>query len=942
MLLIKSSSFKISIFLILLIYIVFIGCKNKDFKKVEEGIIIFPKKSEAKAIKIEVIDSDIIHVIASRTGKINLDSSLVVLNNLKKYKNWKYKLKDSVIEIYTNSICAEIHRINGKIKFKDKKGYIKLSEPEDGKLFYFRKSSDSNNWYFVIQEFYSDSGEALYGLGQHQDRIINYKGKDVEIIQHNLVAVNPFLYSSKNYGILWDNYSITRFGDHREYKPISELILYDEKGNIGGLTAKYYYKKKLLLERLEDTIDYQFIESLYRWPKNVPSEDVKVIWTGYIASEISGKHKFRLYASDYVKLWIDDSLIIDRWRQNWNPWYNKFYIDLKHGEKRSIKIEWLRNGGYIGLEHLNPLPEDKQNMIRFSSEYAKNINYYFINGDNADEVIKGYRRLTGKAPIFPIWAYGFWQSRERYKTQNELLDVVRKFRDFKIPLDNIVLDWQYWSDSTWGSHEFDKSRFPEPQKMVETLHNELNTRIMISVWPKFYEGIEHFNEMKEKGFLYMRNIELKRKDWLGYVSTFYDAFNPAARQLFWKQVDEHLNRLGFDAWWLDATEPDMESNHNLVERARMMSPTYFGPGEIVFNAYSLVHTGGIFEGLKSKDPEKRVFILTRSAFAGQQRYSAATWSGDVASRWSDLADQIPAGLNFCITGIPYWTHDIGGFAVEKRFENPNKEDLEEWRELNTRWYQFGAFCPIFRVHGQYPYREIFNIASPEHPAYKSMLYYNKLRYKLLPYIYSLAGMVYFYDYTIMRPLIMDFSKDEKVKNINDQYMFGPSLMVCPVTGYKARSRTIYFPAGQGWFDIYTGHYFDGGKNIVVDAPYEKIPVFAKEGSILLMYKEIQNTSQYLFDTIKVIVYGNKSVSFDFYIDDGLTNNYQKGNYTFISIKYDAVNNEISFEKLNKNKGIERKIYFEIFKITDKNPIGIDNLIKPLKILNFYKDLKLKI
>lgn len=921
---------------IILISLFFGSCNSKDIVKLKDGLIIYPQDSKVGAIKIEIINPDIVHVIASKDKEIYKDSSLAVLEKNKDFKKWKYKLKDNLVLLFTDNLIIEVNKINGEIIFKDRQGNIKLSEPENSKIFVPIKANDGSSWYSVIQEFNSDNDEALYGLGQHQNRQMNYKGEDVELIQHNIVAVNPFLYSSKNYGILWDNYSITRFGDHRQYKPISDLILFNEKGKKGGLTAKYYYKGKLSLERDEDTIDYQFIETINRWPKNIPSENVKVIWAGYISSEVSGRHKFRLYASDYVKLWIDDSLIIDKWRQNWNPWYNKFYVDLKKGEKRSIKIEWLRNGGYLGLEHLDPLPTEKQEMIRFSSEYAKNINYYFINGNNADEVISGYRKLTGKAPIFPIWAYGFWQSRERYKTQEELLDVVRKFKELKIPIDNIVLDWRYWCDSAWGSHEFDKSRFPSPSEMIETLHTDLKTRIMISVWPKFYEGIEHFNEMKEKGFLYMRNIELKRKDWVGYVSTFYDAFNPEARKLFWKQVDEHLNSLGFDAWWLDATEPDMESNHNLEERARMMNPTYLGPGEVFFNGYSLVHSHGFYEGLRTKDPNKRVFILTRSAFAGQQRYSAATWSGDVASRWSDLADQIPAGLNFCIAGIPYWTHDIGGFAVEQRFEKPSKEDLEEWRELNTRWYQFGAFCPIFRVHGQFPYREIFNIAPNNHPAYISMLYYNKLRYKLIPYIYSLAGLVYLYDYTMMRPLIMDFINDENIRNIHDQYMFGPTLMVCPVTKYKARNREVYLPKGQGWFDLYTGKYYEGGRNYTVDAPYEKIPVFAKEGSMLLMYKEIQNTSEYLFDTIKVIIFGEKNASFKFYIDDGLTNNYERGDYNLIEINYESAQKTLTLKQLDKNKLIKEKIYFEIFRISKDNPIGIDDIKNPLKTIQLSK------
>ena len=480
------------------------------------------------------------------------------------------------------------------------------------------------------------------------------------------------------------------------------------------------------------------------------------------------------------------------------------------------------------------------------------IDYYLIKGSNLDDVIAGYRRLTGKAPIMPKWAFGYWQSRERYKSQNELLDVVREYRKRRIPLDNIVLDWSYWPVDSWGSHEFDPKFFPDPSGMVDEVHR-LNAHIMISVWPKFYYTTEHYKEFDDKGWMYRQAVKDSIRDWIGkgYIGSFYDAYSEEARELFWEQIREHLYTKGFDAWWMDASEPDILSNASIEYRKLLSTPTALGPSTKYFNTYALVNAMAIYNGQRSIDPDRRVFLLTRSGFAGLQRYSTATWSGDIGTRWEDMKAQIPAGLNFALSGIPYWTFDIGGFCVENRYTRAleGSEDLDEWRELNTRWFQFGSFCPLFRSHGQYPYREIYNISGEGSPSYKSMVYYDKLRYHLMPYIYSLAGLTYFNDYTIMRAMIMDFKADKTVKNIGDQYMFGPSLLVAPVYNYKARSRIVYFPSTCGWYDFYDGIYILGGHNLHVDAPYERMPLYVKEGSIVPFGPEIMFTSDKKADNI---------------------------------------------------------------------------------------------
>ncbi len=925
------------IFTLLSLFFLIVSCQSPSIEKVREGIVIhLPNRGDdgVKTIGIEVISENIIHVAASAEKRLSAANSLVVINDTVPYSLWEYEENEKRIIIRTGEVAVWVSRASGELTFLDREGNIKLEEKTGGKSFK-PITINKSPYYSIQQSFKSPSEEAFYGLGQHQNGQMNYKGNDVELAQHNIVAVVPFLYSSKNYGLLWDNYSITRFGDPREYGHLSSLELYTKEGEEGGLTADYYNDGSLMASRTEDKIGYEFVRYEGNLPDNFSLQNARVVWEGAISSAIEGRHKFLLYASGYYKLWMNDTLVVDKWRQGWNPWFDRLTLEMKEGIRYPLKLEWIPEGGaYVALKHLDPYDEEAQQSLSFFSEVADQIDYYYINGNNADEVIRGYRELTGKAPIMPAWAMGLWQSRERYRTQEELLSVVVEFRNRNIPLDNIVLDWFYWPEDRWGSHDFDTSRFPDPTGMVEALHDPLNTRIMISVWPKFYPGTGHFAQMQERGYLYQRNLQKDIVDWVGYPSTFYDAFDPGARGLFWQQINTKLNACGFDAWWLDATEPDMESNNSYGERKLLMDPTYLGPGARVFNAYSLMNSQGIYEGLRSVHPDKRVFILTRSAFAGQQRYAAATWSGDVAARWIDLKNQIPAGLNFSISGIPFWTSDIGGFSVERRYENPAPEDLEEWRELMTRWYQFGAFCPLFRVHGQYPYREIFHVAPEDHPAYRSMLYYDKLRYRLMPYLYSLNAMTYHEDYTIMRPLIMDYQHDQRVYGLGEQYLFGPALLVCPVYEYRSRSRKVYLPAGNGWYDLYSGTYFPGGTQVEADAPLERIPVFAKEGSIVPLGPDIQFTGEKPPDPVLLFVYTGRNAIFTLYEDEGTNYGYESGLFSSIDLMYDEQEKELTIgDRKGGYPGMPEKRTFHIVFVSPDGPVPLDARISaPLKVV----------
>ena len=426
--------------------------------------------------------------------------------------------------------------------------------------------------------------------------------------------------------------------------------------------------------RQESAIDYQYLEDRTHWPGGTRTEDLSstvpglsVTWEGRIVPKAGGLHRFRLYSSGYARVFVNGRKVLDRWRQNWNPFYHLFDLQLSAGKPVNFRIEWEPDG-YIALEHSDPRPEPDRHAITFWSEAARAIDYYYVAGANPDEVIAGYRRLTGKAVIPPKWAFGFWQSRQRYETQDQLLGVLREYRKRGLPLDNIVQDWLYWPEDQWGCQCFDAKRFPDPRAMVDEVHRA-GAHVMISVWAKYYKGLPTYNDLDAVGGIYRRMVDplpIEPKDpayikdmyldWVGrgYLNAFYDPYNAKAKTIYWRQVRGGIADKGFDAFWLDSDEPDFHSNLSRDETARRMSPTAAGPGRALFNTYPLVHVDGVYQGLIADRPDVRPFILTRSAFAGIQRDGAAVWSGDVASRWDNLKEQISAGVNFSMSGVPNW------------------------------------------------------------------------------------------------------------------------------------------------------------------------------------------------------------------------------------------------------------------------------------------------
>ncbi len=916
---------------VIAIWLLGIGC-SAEYQKQSDGIILRlerQKASDPQRLGVQVLAKNIIHVTATANQSFSQRPSLMVERKTWPRVEWSVTENQEGVEISTTALTVQIRKKSGAITFLDAGGQMLLQEKAQGGKILTPASVSGENTFHVQQLFDSAEDEAFYGLGCHQNAIMNYKGHAVDLMQHNIVDVTPFLVSSKKYGLLWDNYSRTRFGDHRDPEPLSSLVLYNRRGDKKGLTVEYFTDRHFanpLTVQDEMNIEHDFIDQPGIYPDGFDLNRGSIRWSGRIESMQSGVHTFRLYASSYTRMWLDDQLVVDSWRQNWLPWTTLPQLPMEAGKSYSIKIEWIPMGGNIGLKVWSPVDEALNRSLSLYSSVGDQIDYYFIQGANLDSVIKGYRTITGKAPMMPKWAFGMWQCRERYKSQQELVDVVREFRKRQIPLDNIVQDWFYWPEDQWGSHEFDADRFPDPRGMVQQLHDELNCRIMISVWPKFYLGTAHYKAFEERGWLYMHNIEKGVKDWVGpgYVSTFFDPFNEAARELYWQQINEKLFSMGFDAWWLDSTEPDLQSNVSDEETLLRVHPNALGTAARYENAYSLMITKGVYEHQRKTRPDQRVFILTRSAYAGQQRHAAACWSGDVATRWYDLKAQIPAGLNFALSGLPYWTTDIGGFAVEPRFEHPTAADLEEWRELNTRWFQFATFCPLLRSHGQYPYREMFNVAPASHPAYQTMLAHDRLRYRLMPYIYSLAGMVTHQDYTIMRALPMDFGGDANVRDIGDQFMFGPALLVNPVTEYKARSRSLYLPEGANWYDLGTGRHYAGGQNLVADAPYTEIPLFVRAGAIIPCGPEIQYTDEKIADPIRLFVYTGSDGAFSLYEDENINYNYEKGKFAWIPFDYNEKEKTLSIgRRLGEFPGMPATRTFEIVWISTGKPSGLD-------------------
>ena len=566
--------------------------------------------------------------------------------------------------------------------------------------------------------------------------------------------------------------------------------------------------------------------------------------------------------------------------------------------------------------------EDKPESASFKSEVGDCIDYYFMLGGNIDGSIACMRDLTGQAPMFPLWTFGFWQSKERYKSQSELVGVVQKHRELGVPLDGIIQDWQYWgSNYLWNAMDFLNPEFPNPKKMVEDIHN-MNAHVIISIWNSFGPQTKQYREMKPQDML------LKFGTWpqsgletwppnMEYPSGVepYDVYNPAARQIYWKYLKNGLFSLGIDGWWMDSSEPD----HLDFKPTDFDIKTYLGSFRKVRNAFPLMTVGGVADNQRATSSDKRVFILTRSAFAGQQRYGANTWSGDVNSSWQSLRNQIPAGLNFSMSAIPYWNTDIGGFfagAYNKSWNDGSGAKNPAFQELYVRWLQFGAFTPMMRSHGTDVPREIYNFGKKGEPIFDAIAKSINLRYSLLPYIYSAAWDITNNQSTMMRALVMDFN-DKKVVDMNNEYMFGKSILVAPIVNAQYTSETVvktdensgwnkddkkdekemavdftqqksskaYLPVGTSWFDFWSNQKYDGGQEVTLTTTIDKIPLFIKAGSIVPFGPNVQFATEKKWDNLEIRVYPGANAEFTLYEDENDNYNYEKGIYSTISFTW---------------------------------------------------------
>lgn len=581
--------------------------------------------------------------------------------------------------------------------------------------------------------------------------------------------------------------------------------------------------------------------------------------------------------------------------------------------------------------------EDKPESTSFRSDVGDCIDYYFMLGGNIDGSIAGMRELTGQAPMFPLWTFGYWQSKERYKTQNELVGVVSKYRDLRVPLDGIIQDWQYWGNNyLWNAMEFLNSDFPNPKKLVDDIHN-MNAHLIISIWSSFGPQTKQFREMQPKGMLLnfgtwpQSGLETwpPNREYPSGVQP-YDPYNPEARDIYWRYLNKGLFSLGIDGWWMDSSEPD----HLDFKPSDFDLKTYLGSFRKVRNAFPLMTVGGVGEHQRAASSDKRVFILTRSAFAGQQRYGSMTWSGDVNSSWQSLRNQIPAGLNFSMSAIPYWNTDIGGFfagAYNRGWNDGSGAKNPSFQELYVRWLQFGAFTPMMRSHGTDVPREIYNFGKKGEVIYDAIAKAINLRYSLLPYIYSTAWDITNGQSTMMRALVMDFA-DKKVVDMNNEYMFGKSILVAPVvnaqytpetivksdeqTGWdkkdasneakvqpvtfsEAKSTKVYLPEGTVWYDFWTNEKINGGQEIEKPTTIDEIPLYIKAGSIIPFGPQVQYATEKKWDNLEIRVYPGANGAFTLYEDENDNYNYEKGVYSTISFTWNDAKKSLT---INDRKG----------------------------------------
>jgi alpha-D-xyloside xylohydrolase len=723
-------------------------------------------------LKLQVCSDSVIRILYSPTNSFPAKTDYVVLKQAWPAAKWTTQSTDDAVTLSTSQLKITLTRKDGSIIYADANGNSLVQEASR-KLTPEKINGEDT---YRAESFINIYGshEGLYGLGQHQSGVWNYRGESVDISQGNSNIAVPLMLSSRGYGIFWNNTSRSRFN---------------------------------------------------------------------------------------------------------NRFANYLYI---------------------------------------SSEVADVIDYYFLYGPEFDKIVAEYRDLTGQAPMFGRWAYGFWQCKNRYKSQDEILGVAKKYRDLHIPVDDIVQDWFWWNRK--GEFVFNKN-YPDPKGMIDQLHSE-HFHLMISIWPFFEPGSKNYDFMQSKGW-FVDKFKYAKPPYHTDAMAVYDATSPEARKYYWDEVNKGLFSIGADAWWMDTTEPETEGQEENILLNHTLAA---GSGNRYVNTYPLLDTEAVYQGQRSASEQKRVFILSRSAFAGSQRNAVTAWSGDINSDWFSFRRQIPAGLNFAVSGMPYWTTDIGGFV----FGSPADP---AFRELFIRWFQYATFNPILRVHGtRKPDENELWSYGPD--AQNILVNFDRLRYRMLPYIYSLAWKTTSESYTPMRPLVMDFREDPRAQNIGDQFMYGPAFLVNPVTEPQSETRAVYLPQAK-WYDFWTGSTVDGGRMISAITPLGRMPVYVRAGSIVPLGPEEEWSTEKPADPIELRVYRGADGDFTIYEDENDNYNYEKGVYATIPLHWDDESKTLMIgERKGQFPGMLDTRTFRVVFVQENHGVGVNASDEADKVVQY--------
>ena len=798
--------------------------------------------SSSETLHVAVCSERVIHIVASATDEI---PKPIVPTVIRPCGGAPFTVSSSAsaVSIKTSALKIEIARATNSVRFLTAAGQLVLSEQPSGGRTITPVAVDGMQTYEIRQDFLMSADEALYGLGQHQEGFFNVRNIPIRLLQANTNISIPFLISTNGYGLLWNNAALT------DFNPTTEVIHLGENG------------------------------------------------AGTFQTGREGEYGFLLSGNgrDKLRLIVNDDKVIDLT----NMWLPGFVGGKKHLANTTYKVI-AESRGHTELSVRTP-----SNTMAFRSEVGKAVDYYFIYGPEPSRVIAEYREFTGAAPLLPMWAYGFWQCRERYSSQQQILDTAAEFRERKIPVDVIVQDWQYWGKYGWNAMRFDEHDYPGPAQMITQLHHE-DLHLVASVWAKFGAETAVDQDMKRDHLVLTSEADHREPGETQAKEDWADLFNPKAQVLFWSEMNRGLFHDGLDGWWLDASEPEGDALKGVM--------TNLGPGEFVRNAYPLFETSAVYNGQRATTESKRVVILTRSAYAGQQRNAAISWSGDISANWETLRRQIPAGLSFAMSGFPYWTTDVGGF-----FRSPDQYASTDYHELLIRWFEFGTFCPIFRIHGYQSKTEMWNYG-PE--VEKILAQYDELRYRLMPYIYSTAWGVTSRGETVMQALPFVYPNDLAVRDVDDEFLFGNSLLVNPVTQPNATRRNVVLPAGNDWVDFWSGKTYHGGQTIVADAPLDQIPILVKEGSIIPMGPQVQSTAE-AKDPLEVRVYGGKDADFLLYEDGGDGYAYEHGARATIRLHWDDHRKMLSIgDRAGAFPGMPSKLTFRIVLVKEEHGIGM--------------------